>query len=80
MYHIVFYEAGRFLTQVGGDIPSLSEAIKQMESLSQGVNASPAPYALGVQWQRAGVTDCAMFVVNQWGDFVRDADSPTEEQ
>ena len=80
MYHIVFYEAGKFLTQVGGELHSLGDAIKQMESLAKGVDARPATPVLGVHWLRGGITDCAMFVVNQWGEFIRDANSNAEDQ
>ena len=71
-YHVCFYEDGVFSTLVGGPVPTLDEAIKQMEKLAIGLKAEEVPGCLGYKFDRAGTT-CALVVTDMFGFPIKDA-------
>lgn len=65
MYHISLYEEGRFCTHVGGAVPTLPEAIKQMRAIAMTLHAEELPGYYGYKFDRAGTT-CALIITNRW--------------
>ena len=70
MYHIVFQENGRFVTEIGGPLRTLAEAVEQISKLSEGTGCSPIDGIVGCKWVRGGVTTCDLFVVNDLFEIV----------
>ena len=66
MYYIGLYEEGRFCTQVGGDIPTLPQAIAQLKSAASPLKAEEVSGLLGYKFDRAG-TICALVVLDGFG-------------
>ena len=66
MYYIGLYEEGRFCTQVGGEIPTLPQAIDQMRRIASTVKAEEVEGCFGYKFDRAG-TICALAVLDRWG-------------
>ena len=66
MYNIAFYENGRFLTQLGGPVNTLPEALEQTKrfAASLGGNELDAFYGFGFF---RNDTPCAIVVLDRWG-------------
>ena len=60
MYHITLTENGRFCTHVGGEIKTLPEAIKQLETTAKTLAATELPEIYGYKFDRNGTTCCLM--------------------
>lgn len=65
MYNITMYEEGRFCTNIGGAVPTLPEAIKQIDSLRQTLNGTDTEDYFGFKFDRAGTT-CSIIVTDRW--------------
>lgn len=74
MYQVRFYEDGRFVTDLGGYVRTLSEAISQIEKIGRGTDAQKLEDIVGVRWLRAGITPCHMLVVDEFGNFIKTAE------
>ena len=70
MYSILFFENGRFCTQVGGPVTTLPEAIEQIKKLAAGLNAMELEDYFGYKFDRAG-TPCAILVSDRYGNPIR---------
>jgi len=66
MYNIAFYENGQFCTNIGGPIPTLIEAIKQIEELAKRLDTKGVSGYYGYQYNRIN-TPCAILVTDRWG-------------
>lgn len=66
MYSILFYENGRFLTQMGGPVGTLPEALEQTKRLASGLGATELEGYFGYKFDRNG-TPCAILVADRWG-------------
>ena len=66
MYRINLYENGVFCTQIGGEIRLLTDALKQMKALSQGLHAKEVDKMIALTFERAG-TPCALVLVDELG-------------
>lgn len=63
MYHLSFHENGRFVTEIGGPLNTIAEAVDQIAKLTDGAGCSPADGVVGCTWDRGGTT-CHLIVVN----------------
>lgn len=79
MYNIRFYENGVFVTELGGPVRTLSEAIGQIDRLSSGTDAEAIKNFVGVKWMRAGITPCHMLVVNEFGLPIKTVQTEQED-
>lgn len=66
MYYIGLYEDGRFCTQVGGEIPTLPEAIQQLKDAAEPLKAEEVEGCFGYKFDRQG-TLCALVVLDRFG-------------
>lgn len=66
MYYIGLYEEGRFCTQVGGEIPTLPEAIQQLKDAASSLKAEEVSDLIGYKFDRQG-TLCALVVLDRFG-------------
>lgn len=66
MYHITLTENGRFCTHVGGEIKTLPEAIKQLETTARTLAAMELPDIYGYKFDRNGTT-CGLMITDRWG-------------
>ena len=66
MYYIGLYEEGRLCTQVGGEIPTLPQAIDQMRRIASIVKAEEVEGCFGYKFDRQG-TLCALVVLDRFG-------------
>lgn len=67
MYHIKFYEDYRFVTEIGGPVATLAEAIAQIDKLSETFGAEALDDLTGCQWNRRSGTPCCLVVFGEWG-------------
>lgn len=65
MYNITLYENGIFCTNIGGEVPTLPEAIEQIKRISATLNAEELDGYFGYKFDRAGTT-CALIVTDRW--------------
>jgi hypothetical protein len=65
MYNITLYENGIFCTNIGGEVPTLTEAIEQIKRISATLNAEELDGYFGYKFDRAGTT-CALIVTDRW--------------
>lgn len=65
MYHITLYEGGRFCTHLGGAVPTLPEALEQMNSIAATLQAEELEGYFGYKFDRAG-TVCALIITDRW--------------
>lgn len=79
MFQIRFYENGAFVTELGGPVHSLSEAIGQIDRLSKGTDAEEIKDFVGVRWMRAGITPCHILVVDEFGFPIKTVQSEQED-
>lgn len=70
-YHIRFYEGGRYICEIGGPIRNLHEAVEQMRTLGSQPDYKERKDFVGCSWLRAGITECCMMVVDDWGQMIR---------
>lgn len=73
MYQINLFENGRFCTQVGGPIRTLTETLDQLKRVAETVDAKELKGYVGYWFDRAG-TDCALVITDRFGMFLTDAD------
>lgn len=66
MYSLLFFENSRFLTQVGGPVNTLPEALEQVCTLKAGLDATDLEGYFGFKYDRNG-TPCALLVADRWG-------------
>lgn len=67
MYQIRLVENGQFVTVIGGQLKTLSEAIKQIETLCHSTNAELLEDYLGCRWTRGSSTLCYLLVCDRLG-------------
>ena len=79
MYQIRFYENGAFVTELGGPVRTLPQALEQIERLSKGTDAESMQRYVGVRWMRAGITPFHMLVVDEFGFPVKSVESEQED-
>lgn len=71
MYTIVLMRDGRSVTSIGAPIRTLSEALKQVESLRQGLDATDIGQIVGCRWTTASGSICALIIVNAIGEPIK---------
>lgn len=77
MYNITLYENGVFCTNIGGTVPTLPEAIKQIQTIAKSLDATELEEYFGVKFDRAG-TVCALLVTDRWGSALRNEKNEEE--
>lgn len=77
MYTLKFFESGIYVTDLGGPVSSLHEALSQIDKLTKGVERRNMPGMVGTSWDRNG-TNCCVIVVDRFGYPIYDTDA--EEQ
>ena len=70
MYSIAFYENGRFCTNLGGPVGTLTEALSQMRSLLSDIEHEELRDYLGYKYNRSG-TPCALLVFDEFGSLIK---------
>lgn len=70
-YHIRFYESGRYICEIGGPVRNLHDAVEQMHALGKEPGYKEREDFVGCSWLRAGITECGMLVVDDWGQLIR---------
>lgn len=71
-YQIEFYEDGKFLTQIGGPLDTIAEAISQLESLKEKLGAEETENYVGIKYERNG-TPCAILVTGPFRQLITNA-------
>lgn len=71
MYQIVFMQDGRAVTNIGAPLRTLSEALKQVDSLRHGLGAIDIGNVVGCRWTNASGSICALIVVNEIGEPIK---------
>ena len=66
MYQIRLYENGRYVSDIGGPIRGLSEAVKQIQAMTDGITRDELPNFVGCKWISGG-RDCCLVAVNELG-------------
>lgn len=66
MYNIAFYENGRFLTNLGGPVNTLPEALEQTKRFAASLKAVELTEYFGYKFDRGG-TPCAIIITDRWG-------------
>jgi hypothetical protein len=66
MYSIAFYENGRYLTQLGGLVDTLTEALEQTRRFAASLDAKELDAFFGFGFFRND-TPCAIVVLDRWG-------------
>ena len=70
-YHIRFYESGRYICEIGGPLRNLHDAVEQMRTLGSQPDYKERKDFVGCSWLRAGITECNLLVVDDWGQVIR---------
>ena len=77
MYTLKFFESGAFVTDLGGPVSSLPEALSQIDKLTAGVGRKLMSGLVGTAWDRNG-TSCCIIVADRFGLPICNTDA--EEQ
>ena len=67
MYTIRYMRDGHYVTDVGGPLRTLDEAIKQVKLLSDGLDTVEMEQVVGCRWTTPTGALCALLVVNYIG-------------
>lgn len=73
MYQIRLYENGRYVSDIGGPIRVLADAVRQIQTMTDGITREELHDFVGCKWMRGGM-DCCLVVVNELGNLIKSID------
>ena len=74
MYTIRYIRDGQYVTDIGGPIRTLDSAIRQVKSLSNGLDTTELEGIVGCRWTMTTGVICALIVVNYIGQPIKSAE------
>lgn len=67
MYHIQFFENGHYVTNIGGAIQTLAQAVEQIARLCESEDTEELDTYVGCKWTRGRDIVCVLIVANELG-------------
>lgn len=85
MYHLSFFENGKFVCFLGGEMRSLPEAIENLDHMKAIISNPQAVSNTAIKYERETGTICAIIITDQWNQPIYEAkfqgsDFDTKEQ
>jgi hypothetical protein len=72
MYHLSFYEDGRFVCFLGGEIATLPSAIENLDHMKSIIDNPQVISNTSIKYDRHGTT-CAIIITDRWNQPIYEA-------
>lgn len=73
MYHLSFFENGRFVCFLGGELRSLTSAIENLDHMKSIISNPIIVSNTAIKYERESGTTCAIIITDQWNQPIYEA-------